>query len=210
MNFDFASELGAVTREVLAAERDGQASRAVVLSRSYATTVEDLWDAVTNRERLPCWFLPVEGELEPGGRYQLKGNAGGAIRVCEPPSLLALTWEFGDFASRVEVRFSDDGAARARLALTHSAPLSEHWETYGPGATGIGWELALMGLGIHLASPTAPRPDEGAFAASPDGRAFIAGSGEAWGRAAVAAGEDPGAAESAARKTTAFYTGETG
>ena len=51
-------------------------------------------------------------------------------------------------------------------------------------------------------------PDEAALATSPDGKAFIAGSSEGWAQAAVAAGMDPDAARAAARRTTAFYTGE--
>ena len=51
-------------------------------------------------------------------------------------------------------------------------------------------------------------PDEAALATSPDGKAFIAGSSERWAQAAVAAGTDPDAARAAARRTTAFYTGE--
>ena len=208
MEFDFEAHLGAVERSVSSLERDGQPARAVTLSRSYATTVEDLWDAVTDRERIPRWFLPVSGELEPGGRYQLEGNAGGVITACEPPSHLALTWEFGEDLSWVEVGFSDDGAGRARLTLTHTAHLSEHWDEYGPGAVGVGWELSLLGLAFHLAQPAAPKPDETAFAASPEGKAFITGSSEAWGQAAVAFGADPDAARAAAGRTTAFYTGE--
>jgi len=41
-----------------------------------------------------------------------------------------------------------------------------------------------------------------------EGRAFSAGSSRGWERAAVAAGADPGAARMAAKRTTAFYTGE--
>ena len=37
----------------------------------------------------------VATPLEPGSRYQREGNAGGVIGACEPPSLLALSWEFG-------------------------------------------------------------------------------------------------------------------
>ncbi len=208
MGFDFESHLGAVERSVSSLERDGLPAGAVTLSRSYATTVEDLWDAVTNGERIPRWFLPVSGELELGGRYQLEGNAGGVIAACERPSHFALTWEFGEDTSWVEVRFSDDGVRRARLTLTHTAHLSEHWGDYGPGAVGVGWELALMGLAIHLTKPTEPMPDEAALATSPDGKAFIAGSSEGWAQAAVAAGTDPDGARAAARRTTAFYTGE--
>ena len=149
------------------------------------------------------------GDLVPGGRFQLEGNAGGTITVaCEPLSHIALTWEFGGDVSWVDVRFSDEGAGRARLTLTHTSLHSNHWEEYGPGASGVGWELGLMGLALHLPDPTAAKPDEVAFAASSDGKAIITGSSEAWGQAAVADGTDPDAADTAARRTTAFYTGE--
>lgn len=208
MRFDFGLHLAAVARSVSSPERDGRPARAVTLSRSYPTTIEDLWDAVTNPQRIPRWFTPVSGDLEPGGRYQLEGNAGGVIEVCEPPSLLALTWVFGEYVSWVKARVSGDEAGGARLTLTHTAPHSEHWDQYGAGATGVGWELALAGLAIHLGQSDAPKPDEAEFAASPDGRGFIVGSSEAWREAAVAGGEDPGAARAAAARTTAFYTGE--
>ena len=206
MNFDVQGHLDAVDRSVSSPERDGQPARAVTLTRGYGATVEDLWDAVTSAERIPRWFLPITGVLGSGGRYQLEGNAGGTITACEPQSHFALTWEFGGDASWVDVRFSDDGAGHARLTLTHTALLSEHWDEYGPGATGVGWELGLMGLALHLAHPTEPKPDEVAFATSPDGKAIISGSSEAWGQASVAAGTD--AARAAADRTTAFYTGE--
>ena len=208
MSFDVEAHLGAVERSVSSLERDAQPARAVTLSRSYETSVEDLWDAVTNGERISHWFAPVSGELQLGGRYQLEGNAGGVIAECESLSRFALTWEFAGDLSWVEVRVSDEGSGRARVALTHTALLSEHWDTYGPGAVGVGWELGLMGLALHIAQPDEPMPDEEAFATWPDGRAIIAGSSEAWGRAAVAAGEELAVAEAAARRTTAFYTGE--
>ncbi len=208
MDFDVESHLGAVERSVSLLERDRQAASAVTLARGYATTVEDLWDAVTNGERIPRWFLPISGELELGGRYQLEGNASGEITACEPLAHFALTWEFGGGVSWVEVGVSDDGAGRAQLTLSHIAHLTEYWDLYGPGAAGVGWELALVGLAIHLAQPDEPKPDEAAFATSPDGKAFITGSSEAWGHAAVAAGTDPDAARAAVERTTAFYTGE--
>ena len=83
---DVRDYLGAVERTVSSLERDGKPARAVTVARSYNTTVEDVWDAVTNGERIPRWFLPISGELKLGGRYQLEGNAGGTITACEPPS----------------------------------------------------------------------------------------------------------------------------
>lgn len=208
MNFDVQGHLGAVERSVSSLERDGQPARAVILSRTFATTIEDLWDALTSGARIPHWFLPISGALELGGRFQFEGNAGGLITDCEPPSRLAVTWEFGDLMSWVEARCSEGESGRARLTLTHSAPLSDHWDQYGPGATGVGWEMGLVGLALHLANPAAPKPDPAEFAASPDGKALLAGSSEAWGETAIAAGTNPHEARAAARRTTGFYTGE--
>ena len=205
---DVRDYLRAVERTVSSLERDGKPARAVTVARSYKTTAEDVWDAVTNGERIPRWFLPISGELKLGGRYQLEGNAGGVITACQRPSYLAVTWEFGGDVSWVEVRISNDDAGQARLTLTHTAHLSEHWTEYGPGAAGVGWELGLMGLTLHLAQPSAPRPDEAAFSASATGKAFIAGSSQGWGQASIVAGTDTEAALAAASRTTAFYTGE--
>ena len=159
-------------------------------------------------DRIPRYFAPVTGDLALGGRYQVEGNASGTVTECEPPSHFALTWEFGGDTSWVEVRVSGEADGKARLALTHTALLSEHWDTFGPGAVGVGWEMGLLGLALHLADPHTFEPDIEAFAASPDGRAFILGSSEGWSRAATDAGEDSETAAAAAKRTAAFYTGE--
>ncbi|MCY4113338.1 MAG: SRPBCC family protein [Chloroflexi bacterium] len=208
MNFDVDHHLGAMERSVSLRDRDGRPAGGVTLARSYETTLADLWDAVTNGERIPRWFAPVSGDFQLGGRYQVEGNAGGAITDCEQQSHYALTWEFGGSLSWVDVRVADKGSGRARLTLTHTAHLSEHWDTYGPGAVGVGWEMGFLGLALYLAEPDAPKPDEMEFATSADGKASITGSSEGWGRASAAAGTDPESAAAAAKQTTAFYTGE--
>ena len=195
-------------RSVSSLDVGGRAAHVVTLSRSYATTVENAWEAVTDAERIAHWFLPVTGDLQPGGRYQLEGNASGAITACEPPSHFALTWEFGGDVSWVEVCLWGGGDGRVRLTLAHTSLHSEHWDQFGPGAAGVGWELGLMGLAAHLERPEEARTDEAAFVATSEGRALMAGSSEAWGRAAIAAGADAATARAAAQRTTAFYTGE--
>ena len=208
MRFNVEAQLNAATRCVSSPERDGESVHAVTVVRGYPTTVEDLWDAVTNGQRISRWFLPISGELELHGRYQLDGNAGGVIKACQPPSHFEITWEFGEDVSWVEARIVEDGTGLARLRLTHTARHSPHWDEYGPGAAGVGWEMGLMGLSVHITQPDEPLQDEAAFVASPEGMAFIAGSSRGWEEAAVAAGKDPVAARAAASRTTAFYTGE--
>ena len=145
MDFDVEEHLRAVKRSVSSLERHAKPARAVTLSRTYSTTIKDLWDAATNRDRIPRWFLPISGQLELNGRYQLEGNAGGVITVCEPPSHFAVTWEFGGDVSWLEVRLSDDEERTARTShSSHTALLSEHWDEYGPGAVGD-----RLGVGYH-------------------------------------------------------------
>ena len=208
MTLEPACNLHAVQRTVAKSERDGRPTRAVALVRTYETSVVNLWDAVTNAERIARWFLPVSGELKLGGRYQLEGNAGGTITACEPPTHLALTWEFADDVSWVEVDVADARAEQARLMLTHVFRDSPHYTEYGPGATGVGWELGLVGLAIHLERPEEPMFNEAELMASPQGKAFISGSSNGWAQAAIKNGEDAAAARAAAERTAAFYRGE--
>ena len=208
MKFNVEEHLDAVDRSVASLEREGQPAHAVILARAYATTRDDLWDAATNAERIPNWFLPITGDLELGGRFQLEGNAGGSITACQPPSHYAITWEFGGDVSWVDVRVADDGSGQARLTVTHTFHHSGHWDTYGPGATGVGFEMGLLGLDMHLTDPDQPKPDPMEFAMSADGKALLTGSSQAWGDVDIAAGTDSSLARAAAARTAAFYTGE--
>jgi hypothetical protein len=107
------------------------------------------------------------------------------------------------------VRFSAEGDARTRLALTHIAQVDDEiWAQFGPGAVGIGWDLALIGLALHLRSGASVDPAEvAAWNVSDEGRLFTRRSGEAWRDAHLASGIDPAdAAEAAAARTIAAYT----
>lgn len=205
---DVTHEINAVARTVGSRAIDAGEARVVVVSRVYDTTADDLWDACTNPERLPRWFLPVSGDLTLGGHYQLEGNAGGTIERCDPPHGFDATWEFGGGLSWVELRLTEvDGGTR--FELTHVTGVEDdHWRQYGPGAVGIGWELALMGLGLHLATGDAQDPAAAmVWSASDDGKKFIASSAEGWRDAHIASGADPASARESAQRTEAFYTG---
>jgi uncharacterized protein YndB with AHSA1/START domain len=209
MDIDIAEHLGAVDRRVRSEERDGRPVRILAAERTYDTSVEDLWDAITRPERIPRWFTPVTGDLRPGGRFQLQGNAGGDIVHCEPPRHLSLTWEFGDTLSWVEVRLSPVPDGRARLELEHIAPDDDHWRAFGPGAGGIGWEMALMGLALNVGGAPPVDPQEAMeWMGSQEGHAFIRESSDGWGEAHAASGASPDEARAAAARTAAAYRGE--
>jgi len=209
---DFSEAFGATFRTVGESQRDGKPTRIVRASRIYPTSQRDLWSALTEKERICRWFADVSGDLEPGGRYSIKDNASGRITACEPPKTLALTWEFGSNVSWVSVTVEEakDGA---HLTLEHEMPTDpeseSHWAEYGPGATGVGWELAFIGLDVHLSGDGQSSLDAGtAWAEGAQGKATLRTWAEDWGKAHVNAGEPAETANDMADRTAAFYTGE--
>lgn len=181
----------------------------MTLHRTYPTTVDDLWDACTTAERIPRWFLPIQGDLKAGGHYDLDGNAHGSIESCDPPNRFRATWEFGGVTSWIDVSVTpaDEGAT---LSLVHTAPTGhEHWEQYGPGAVGIGWDGLLHGLGLHLESgePVDPQLAE-EWPTSEEGQAFTRNSGDLWRSADLAAGTRAEDAERRAMTTVKVFLGE--
>jgi uncharacterized protein YndB with AHSA1/START domain len=201
-------QISAVRRQVGRRLLEAGEARTVTVSQSYDVGIEDLWDACTNPERIPRWFLPISGELRLGGHYQLEGNAGGTIERCDPPRGFAATWEFGGAVTWIEVRLEPESEEATRLEIEHIALVDDRWTQFGPGAVGIGWDLGLVGLAMHLSSGQPVDREQGnAWVGSDEGREFISRSSEGWREADVAAGTDRRQAEEAARNTTAAYTG---
>lgn len=206
---DAAEQINAVRRQLGTRVFGPGEARVSTISQTYDTEVEDLWDACTNPERLPRWFLPVTGDLKVGGRYQLEGNAGGTVERCDPPKSFFATWEFGGMVSWLEVRVAPESDGRARLELEHTAHVDDDlWAQYGPGATGIGWDLALWGLANHLATggPSVTPENAEAWTMSPEGVAFVTAAAEQWRIAHVESGVDEETARAAFGRVTAFYT----
>jgi uncharacterized protein YndB with AHSA1/START domain len=210
LDIDVLRYIGAVSREIETRDHQGRAARVLVANCAYDATFDDVWDAITNPERIPRWFLPISGDLRLGGRYQLHGNAGGEIIACDPPRTLDLTWEFGGQVSWVNVRLTELSDGGTRLRLEHIAHVPEDfWNQYGPGAVGVGWELAMLGLSRHLETGAAADAKEAAvWPTTEQGKDFVSRSSDEWRRASVAAGTPAAAAREAASRTTAFYTGQ--
>ena len=206
---DIARELEAVHREVADRTVPAGDAKAVILEREYDAPIEDVWDALTNPERIGRWFLPISGDYRLGGTYQFEGNAGGEIRECDQPNRLKVTWVYGPVKSdadisEVELRLSRAGDNRTRFVLEHTAVVPEEfWAMYGPGAVGVGWEGGLLGLELHLRGGSVGDPQ--AWQVSDEGREFNTRSSEAWGEAYRAYGADEEAVATAVANSTAFY-----
>jgi len=175
---DIASQLKAIHRQVEQrppADGSGE-SVSVLLRRDYDAPIGDVWDAVTQPDRIRRWFMPISGELRVGGSFQLEGNAGGDILACEPPSLLRVT--FGGPTSIVEVRLTSRSDSDTVLELEHTVPIEMAQSTAGALFVGPGWDGALMGLALYLGGEAVGDPV--AAANSPEAREFSKQSVHAW------------------------------
>ncbi len=152
-------------------------ARVAVFTRSYATTVEDLWDACTNPERLRRWYVPVTGELRVGGSFQQVNMGSGTILECDPPRRLRLS--LGSIgADEIEVRISagpDDGTAT--LEIQHATTLDSHeigGQVYDAiFCMGGGYYPRLLALDLHLRGTLPDDYDSAAFHLNADMRTTI-------------------------------------
>ncbi|MGY1690792.1 SRPBCC family protein [Geodermatophilus sp. SYSU D01105] len=140
-------ELAGTSRGVRRQRTDGTEEVAVVLRRRYDAPVEDVWDALTDPDRLRRWFLPVTGDLRPGGTHQLEANVGGEVVRCEEPQRLTVTW--GGPFSVVDVRLSAGGDG-AVLELEHTVPVEVAGSGAGALFVGPGWDVTVLALGRFL------------------------------------------------------------
>jgi uncharacterized protein YndB with AHSA1/START domain len=150
-----AKQIGAISREVSRQYTESGETVAVTVQRRYDADQADVWQAITDPERVRRWFLPVTGDLREGGNFQLEGNASGDIMTCEPPRHLMVT--FGGESSIVDVLLSDDGQ-QTLLKLTHSVPIELAGSGAGALYVGPGWDGALLGLALHFAGEVTGDP----------------------------------------------------
>ena len=197
MIIDIAKQIGAISRGVSQQHTESGETVAVTLERRYAADQADVWQAITDPDRVRRWFLPLTGDLREGGNFQLEGNAAGDIMACEPPRHLIVT--FGGESSIVEVLLSSDGQ-QTLLKLIHSVPLELAGSGAGALYVGPGWDGALLGLAMYLAGEVTGDPV--AAANSPEVQDFNVSSIKAWVGAIEASGTADADAISAAREAS--------
>ena len=127
MIIDIAKEIGAITREVAKQQTEGGEIVAVTLQRHYPAEVADVWQAITDPDRVRRWFLPLSGDLREGGNFQLEGHAGGDILSCEPPRHLVVTFG-GETASSMLCSL----VRTARRCCSSPTPCQSSWPAVAP------------------------------------------------------------------------------
>jgi uncharacterized protein YndB with AHSA1/START domain len=126
--------------DLLGALRPEGGRAAVRFERTYDSSREDLWSALTEPDRLTRWFAPVSGDLTIGGGYTVDFGhdlTSGTVVSCEPPQLLELTWDLaGEPTSRIVVTLEErDGMTHlvldhAQLPVDQVGGYSAGWHAY--------------------------------------------------------------------------------
>jgi uncharacterized protein YndB with AHSA1/START domain len=175
MIIDIANQIGATSRQVAQQHTERGETVVVTLERRYAAEVADVWQAITDPDRVRRWFLPLTGDLREGGTFQLENHAGGDIMTCEPPRHLVVT--FGGESSIVDVVLAGEGD-QTLLKLTHSVPIELAGSGAGALYVGPGWDGALLGIAQYLAGEVVSDPV--AAANTPEVQDFNVSSIKEW------------------------------
>jgi uncharacterized protein YndB with AHSA1/START domain len=166
MTEDVGARRGTVMRE-----DDGR--QRLEFRRSWPDPIEDVWAALTERDRLARWIGVYEGERGPGGTgtfdmTQEEGDHAGqptTIVECDPPRRLVVEWPQEDgSAMRIDLDlWQEDGRTVLRFVQFFPADADAvDWA--------IGWHWYLDRLGAEIDGGAAPT----------DWDAFVAEVGQAY------------------------------
>jgi uncharacterized protein YndB with AHSA1/START domain len=145
--------------------------RAVVrIEDRYDTDIEDLWTALVDPARVAGWYGVIEGNLRPGGQFQVHIEAAGLygigrVEVCEPPRRLRVvttevgeSWQQGDsvppFGQTIEATLTAEGN-QTRLVIEASGMPLEKIAFYGAG-----WQIHAENLAAYVAGHEVGVDDE--------------------------------------------------
>jgi len=137
---------------ILGSLRSAGGKGIVHIEDRFGTGIEDLWQALTDPERLARWYGDLEADLRPGGEYHIRVHASGwdgtgRIEACEPPRRLVVTGKDPDepFEEVTEVTLTADGGQTLLVIEQQGLPLDQL------AAYGAGLQLHVEDLTAHLA-----------------------------------------------------------
>lgn len=127
-------------------QKTGETYR-LVYDEVYATDIDDLWQAVTTRERLARWMADYSGDLRLGGTWQVASEGEpwctGTETACEPGRSFTTTWHASEEEPTELVVLLEPVAGGTRLVLEHTGIQSIFY--------GAGWQTYLERLASDVA-----------------------------------------------------------
>jgi uncharacterized protein YndB with AHSA1/START domain len=143
-------------RHLLGSVRAENGRATVRMEDVFDTTVEDLWSALTEPDRLARWLAEVSGDLRVGGHFHARFTSGwegpGRVDVCERPHrLLAVLSPGRADETVIEARLAAEPDRTRLVVEERGLPLDE------AAAQGAGWQAHVEDLAAHLAGREADR-----------------------------------------------------
>jgi uncharacterized protein YndB with AHSA1/START domain len=147
-------------RRILGSLRSADGAGVVRIEERYDTDIDDLWEALTDPERVRRWYGVVEGDLRPGGEFRtyIAGadiESTGRVEACEPPRRLLCTSRETDesfrkgsgvppFDATVEATLTADGDQTILVIEVSGPPLDK------VAFFGVGWQIHAENLAAHI------------------------------------------------------------
>jgi uncharacterized protein YndB with AHSA1/START domain len=145
---------------ILGSLRSVDGAGVVRIEDRYDTDIDDLWDALTDPERVRRWYGVVEGDLRPGGEFRTyiadaDIESTGRVEACEPPRRLLCTTRETDesyrkgsgvppFDATVEATLTADGGQTILVIEVHGPPLDK------VAFYGVGWQIHAESLAAYV------------------------------------------------------------
>ncbi|HET6152636.1 MAG TPA: SRPBCC domain-containing protein [Marmoricola sp.] len=122
---------------------------AVRMEDVYDTDLDDLWEAVSNPERLAGWLGIFSGDLRRGGTFHVTfrstWDGPGRVDVCEAPHHLLVTMEPGtEDEAHIEAWLTAEGTGTRLIVEERGLPIGSL------DVHGAGWQAHIEDLEHHL------------------------------------------------------------
>lgn len=132
--------------------RSEEGGGVVLIENRVDATVEEVWSALTDPDRLADWYGEVEGDLRVGGEFRARLFASGwegtgRIEACDANKRLVTVSRDPEvpFDDSTEVRLTAEGEQTILVVKQHGIPLDMLW------AYGAGLQIHVEDLAGHLA-----------------------------------------------------------
>ena len=116
-----SEQINSVQRVVGSAVLDAGEAHVVTISQNYDATIEDVWDACTNPDRIPRWFLPISSAVGVGWDLALAGLANHTATGESVKPSDGLAWLLSEDGREFVRRASDDWGRASIVSGTDQA-----------------------------------------------------------------------------------------
>jgi uncharacterized protein YndB with AHSA1/START domain len=146
------TENAAGSVHVLGRLRSDGGAGVIRIEEHFETGIDELWSALTDRERLARWYGEIEGDLRARGEFRARVHASGwegvgRIEECDPPRRFRVVSKDPDESTEdtMEVELRGDSDQTTLVVEQSNLPLKLLW------AYGAGLQIHVEDLAAYIA-----------------------------------------------------------